>query len=178
LQLFREDPKTYHALAEKLAAAITAYLQMQIATGVDAVQIFDSHGGHLAATEFQEASGRWMQEIITRIGGKIPIIQFSLGTHGNWPDLIASGANVLGIDWKTPLSEARQLIPAHIALQGNLSPTLIAEATPEVVAKETKSILEAMRGRPGHIFNLGHGLTPAAKLENIAALVETVKGFR
>jgi uroporphyrinogen decarboxylase len=178
LQLFREDPKTYHALAEKLTAAVTAYLQMQIATGVDAVQIFDSHGGHLAPTEFQEASGRWMKEIIAQLGGKVPVIQFSLGTHGNWPDLIASGADVLGIDWQTPLAEARKIIPANIALQGNLSPVLIAEATPPVVAVETRNVLEAMRGRPGHIFNLGHGLTPAAKLENIAALVDTVKGFK
>ena len=177
-QLFREDPKTYFALAEKLTAAITAYLKMQIATGVDAVQIFDSHGGHLAATEFQEASGRWTNQIIANLGGKVPVINFSLGTHGNWNDLISSGANVLGIDWQTSIAEARKLIPSHIAMQGNLSPASIAESTPEVVATETKNILEAMRGRPGHIFNLGHGLTPAAKLENIAALVETVKGFK
>jgi len=175
LQLFREDKKTYFALAEKLA---TAYLQMQIATGIDALQIFDSHGGHLAATEFQEASGRWTNEIIANLGGKVPVINFSLGTHCNWPDLIASGANVLGIDWQTDLAEARKIIPSHLAMQGNLSPVHIAESTPEVVAAETKKILEAMRGRPGHIFNLGHGLTPAAKLENIAALVETVKGFK
>jgi len=178
LQLFREDPKTYYALAEKLTAAVTAYLQMQIATGVDALQIFDSHGGHLAPTEFQEASGRWTNEIIANLGGKVPVINFSLGTHGNWPDLIASDANVLGIDWQTSMTEARKIIPAHIAMQGNLSPVHIAESTPEVVAAETKNILEAMRGRPGHIFNLGHGLTPGAKLENIAALVETVKHFK
>jgi uroporphyrinogen decarboxylase len=178
LQLFREDPKTYFALAEKLTAAVTAYLQMQIAAGVDAVQIFDSHGGHLVPAEFQEASGRWMKQIISNLCGKIPIIAFSLGTHGNWPDLIASGADVLGIDWQTSIAEVRKIIPAHIALQGNLSPALLAEATPEIVAAETKKILEAMRGRAGHIFNLGHGLTPGAKLENIAALVETVKKFK
>jgi uroporphyrinogen decarboxylase len=178
LQLFREDRKTYFALAEKLTAAVTAYLQMQIATGIDALQIFDSHGGHLAPTEFPEASGRWMKEIIANLGGQVPAIVFSLGTHGNWNDLISSGANVIGIDWQTSLAEAGKLIPAEIGLQGNLSPALISDATPEAVATETKKILEAMRGRPGHIFNLGHGLTPAAKLENIAALVETVKGFK
>ena len=178
LALFREDPKTYYALAEKLTAAVTAYLQMQIATGVDAVQIFDSHGGHLASSEFQDGSGRWMKDIISNLGGKVPVIQFSLGTHGNWPDLIASGANVLGIDWQTSLTEARRLIPAHIGMQGNLSPTLIVEGTPESVASETTKILETMRGRPGHIFNLGHGLTPGAKLENIQALVDTVKNYR
>ena len=178
LQLFREAPKTYFLLAEKLTAAITAYLQMQIAAGVDAVQIFDSHGGHLLPTEFQEASGCWMKEIIANLGGKTPVIAFSLGTHGNWNDLISSGANVLGIDWQTSLAEARKIIPAQIALQGNLPPTLLVEATPEIVAVETQKTLETMRGRPGHIFNLGHGLTPGAKLENIAALVATVKNFK
>ena len=178
LQLFREEPKTYCALAEKLTAAVTAYLQMQIAAGIDALQIFDSHGGHLAPVEFQEASGRWTDAIIAHLGGSIPVINFSLGTHGNWPDLIASGANILGIDWQTSLAEARKIIPAHIALQGNLSPNLIAESTPDVVAAETLKVLEAMRNRPGHIFNLGHGLTPGAKLENIAALVETVNNFK
>ncbi len=198
LQLFREDPKTYYALAEKLTEAVTLYLKMQIATGIDALQIFDSHGGHLAPAEFQEASGRWIKEIVTAIGapstvpasfnqathragtvpGAPPVIVFSLGTHGNWNDLIATGANVIGIDWQTSLAEARKIIPAHIAMQGNLSPALINDATPDVVAAETKKVLETLRGRPGHIFNLGHGLTPAAKLENIAALVETVKNHR
>jgi uroporphyrinogen decarboxylase len=198
LQLFREDKKTFYALLEKLTAAVTAYLQMQIATGVDTLQIFDSHGGHLLPSEFQEASGRWMRDIISQLGapgtapasfkspdhqagtvpGAPPVIVFSLGTHGNWNDLIGTRANVIGIDWQTSLAEARQVIPEGIAMQGNLSPTLIAEATPDVVAAETRNILEAMRGRAGHIFNLGHGLTPAAKLENIAALVETVKNFK
>jgi uroporphyrinogen decarboxylase len=178
LALFREDRKTYFALAEKLTAAVTAYLKMQTAAGVDAVQIFDSHGGHLPADEFQEASGRWMRDIIANLGGKVPVIAFSLGTHGNWSDLISTGANVIGIDWQTSMAEARKLVPETIGLQGNLSPALLAESTPKIVAAETGKILEAMRGRPGHIFNLGHGLTPAAKLENIAALVETVKGFK
>jgi uroporphyrinogen decarboxylase len=125
---------------------------------VDAVQIFDSHGGHLASSEFQEASGRWMKEIISSLterrlqaaatsdsqssklppSGGVPVIVFSLGTHGNWPDLIASGANVLGVDWQTSLADARQIIPAHTGMQGNLAPTLIVEATPEVVAAETQ----------------------------------------
>jgi uroporphyrinogen decarboxylase len=178
LALFREDPKTYFALAEKLTEAVAAYLKMQIAAGVDALQIFDSHGGHLAPTEFQEASGRWMRDIISQLGGKVPVIAFSLGTHGNWSDLIATGANVIGIDWQTSLAEARKLIPENFALQGNLPPALLSDATPEIVAGETKTVLDTMRGRAGHIFNLGHGLTPAAKLENIAALVETVKNYR
>jgi uroporphyrinogen decarboxylase len=179
--LFREDPKTYCALAEKLTAAITAYLQMQIAAGVDAVQIFDSHGGHLAATEFQEASGRWISEINSALRtshSAPPLIVFSLGTHGNWSDLVATGANVLGIDWQTSLAEARKVIPETVGMQGNLAPTMLSDVTPEVAAHETRLVLEAMRGRAGHIFNLGHGVTPAAKLENISAVVDTVRSFK
>jgi len=175
LALFREDPKTYFALAEKLTEAVTVYLKMQIATGIDALQIFDSHGGHLAASEFQEASGRWMREVVSNLEGACPKIVFSLGTHGNWSDLINTGANVLGIDWQTSLADARNIIPETIGLQGNLAPALLSDATPEVVAAESWKILETMRNRLGHIFNLGHGLTPAAKLENIQALVDAVK---
>jgi uroporphyrinogen decarboxylase len=181
LALLREDPKTYFVLAEKLTAAITVYLRMQAAAGVDALQIFDSHGGHLEPKEFQEASGRWMREIISALRtsySDLPVIAFSLGTHGNWPELVATGANVLGIDWQTSLAEARQLVPEGIGLQGNLAPALLSDATPDVVARETRVVLEAMRGRAGHIFNLGHGLTPGAKLENIQSVVDTVRSFR
>jgi uroporphyrinogen decarboxylase len=177
LTLFRKDRKNFNALVEKLTAAITAYLQVQIDAGVDALQIFDSHGGLLAPTDFQEASGRWMKEIIARLGGRVPVIVFSLGTHGNWDDLINTGASVLGIDWQFPLADARRLLPSTVGLQGNLAPALLSDATPDAVAAETRRLLEGMRGRRGHIFNLGHGVPPAAKLENIAKLVETVRGF-
>jgi uroporphyrinogen decarboxylase len=176
--LFGSDKKTFCALMEKLTAAVTAYLQMQIAAGADALQIFDSHGGHLPATDFQEASGSWMRNIIANLRAKIPVTVFSLGTHGNWNNLAATGANVLGIDWQFSLVEARRILPNNIGIQGNLNPTLLAEATPQKVVAETNRLLAEMRGRNGYIFNLGHGVPPAAKLENIAALVETVKNFR
>jgi uroporphyrinogen decarboxylase len=211
LTLFREDRKTYYALAEKLTAAVTTYLQMQIVAGVDVLQIFDSHGGQLAPTEFQEASGRWMKEIITALGapstasareagvqasacsedtlkrelqransevGVPPVIVFSPGTHDNWDDLLATGANVLGIGWQFPLAQVRRLLPGNIGLQGNLAPSLLSDSTPEVVAAETSRLLEDMRGRKGYIFSLGHGVPPGAKLENIAALVGTVRNFK
>jgi uroporphyrinogen decarboxylase len=192
LTLFRKDRKAFNTLAEKLTTAITTYLKMQVAAGVDALQIFDSHGGQLPASEFQEASGRWMRDIVAalcerrneptavtdRRYNKVPVIVFSLGTHGNWSDLVATGASVIGIDWQTSLADVRKQIPDGIGLQGNLAPALLSEATPEVVVRETRAVLEAMHGRAGHIFNLGHGLTPGAKLENIATLVETVMNFR
>ena len=177
LALFREDPKTFRALAKKLTEAITVYLKMQIAAGVDAVQIFDSHGGHLSETEFQAASGKWIKEIVSGLGGKVPVIAFSLGTHRNWTDLVATGANVLGIDWQFPLREAQKLVPSNVALQGNLAPAILVDSIPETVAKETTRVMVEMLGRPGHIFNLGHGLPPGAKLENIEALVNTVRKF-
>jgi uroporphyrinogen decarboxylase len=195
--LFDSDKKTFCTLMEKLSVAITAYLQMQIAAGADALQIFDSHGGHLPVADFQEASGRWMKEIITATGTPnsrsartetlpeladreigVPIIAFSLGTHRNWNDLAATGANVIGINWQFPLAEARKILPNNIGIQGNLNPALLAEATLEKVAAETNRSLEEMRGRDGYIFNLGHGVPPTAKLENIAALVETVRSFK
>jgi uroporphyrinogen decarboxylase len=178
LALFREDPRTFRALAKKLTQAVTEYLKMQIAAGVDAVQIFDSHGGHLSTEEFQAASGQWMKEIISGLGGRMPVIVFSLGTHQNWNDLVATGANVLGIDWQFPLREAQKMVPPNVALQGNLPPSLLSDGTPEEVARATSSVMAEMLGRPGHIFNLGHGLPPTAKLENIQALVKTVQRFK
>jgi uroporphyrinogen decarboxylase len=186
LELFRTDPQTFYALMEKLTAAVTAYLRMQTRCGVDALQIFDSHGGILPAADFNEASGRWMKDVISEVQrpeseveavGAVPVIVFSLGTHGSWPDLIGTGAEVLGVDWQSSLKAVRQVVPEGIGLQGNLPPALLSDATPEEIAGETSRVLEEMRGRPGHIFNLGHGTPPTTKLENIAALVETVQGF-
>jgi uroporphyrinogen decarboxylase len=106
------------------------------------------------------------------------IIVFSLGTHQNWNDLVATGADVIGIDWQFPLAEARKILPAKIGLQGNLSPALLAESTPRVVRAQADRVLAEMQGRPGHIFNLGHGLTPGARLENITALMNAVKAAK
>ena len=183
---FREDRESFNALLDKLTAAVVAYLRMQIAAGVDALQIFDSHGGLLPPGEFAEASGRWMKQIISSLppatpdtaAARTPVVVFSLGTHGNWDDLLATGADVLGIDWQFSLARARRLLPAKVALQGNLDPALLREGNPEEVVRETGRLLMEMRGRPGYIFNLGHGLPPTAKLENITALVETVKRGR
>jgi uroporphyrinogen decarboxylase len=164
-------------LLDKIARAVAGYLQMQIDAGVDAVQIFDSLGGLLPPSAFAAASGRWMNQIISSLKRKAPVIVFSKGTHGNWQELADSGANVLGVDWGVRLADVRSQVPAQIGLQGNLDPFLLT-TTPQAVALETKRILEEMRGRPGHIFNLGHGVPPNAKLENIRALVETIRGWK
>src|SRR5262249_45633408 len=138
--------------------------------------IFDSLGGELGDSNFAAASGSWMKQIINSVQGGVPVIVFSRGVHGNWNDLAASGAQVLGVDWNANLSEVAKRLPRNVGVQGNLDPFLLT-TTPDIVAAETRRILTAMRGRPGHIFNLGHGVPPKAKLENIESLVNTVRGF-
>ena len=175
--LFYTDPRLFHCLLEKLTQAVTDLLQLQIDAGADAVQVFDSLGGLLSDGNFAASSARWMKQIISSMRGKVPVIVFSKGTHGNWADLVESGAAVIGADWNVRLSDLSRQIPSNVGLQGNLDPFLLS-TTPEAVAAETKRILVEMRGRPGHIFNLGHGVPPNAKLENIERLVGTVQSFK
>ena len=175
--LFYSDPKLFGALMEKLTDAVAGFLELQIAAGAEAVQIFDSLGGCLAEGSFGPASGRWIQEIVSRLQGRVPVIVFAKGVHGNWQELMATGAQVLGVDWNVRLAEVRAKLPLTVGLQGNLDPFLLT-TTPETVAAETGRILREMGGARGHIFNLGHGVPPNAKLENISALVETVRNFR
>ena len=175
-QLLHQDPKMFEALMDKLTQAVTVFLQHQIDSGADAVQIFDSLGGLLAGENYRSGSMQWMRRIIDALRGQVPIIVFSKGVHGNWTDLSQCGANVVGIDWNTDLQLAASQLPADVAVQGNLDPFWLT-TTPELVARETRTILETMRERPGHIFNLGHGVPPTASLANIEALVGTVRDF-
>ncbi len=175
--LFYSNRKMFELLMEKLAMAVTRLLQMQIAAGVDAVQIFDSLGGLLSEGAFAEASGRWIGQIIAELNGAVPVIVFAKDVHGNWDTLVNTGANVLGLDCNVRLADLRARLPENVGVQGNLDPFLLL-TEPEVVAGETKRILAEMRGKNGHIFNLGHGVPPEARLESIAALVETVQNFK
>jgi uroporphyrinogen decarboxylase len=176
-KLFSTQPEVFAQLMEKLTAAVTKLLEMQIAAGVDAVQIFDSLGGVLPEDHFEAASARWMKQIISTLRSAVPVIVFAKDVRNNWDTLVKTGANVLGIDSGIKLADVRKLLPASVGVQGNLEPSLLT-ATPPEVAAETKRILEEMRGARGHIFNLGHGVPPDAKSENIAALLETIKNFK
>ena len=169
--IFYSDPPLFAQLLEKLTQAVTNFLQLQIDAGADAVQIFDSLGGVLSNGDFVRASGRWIKQIIDGLKGQVPVIVFSKGTHGNWDDLVDTGAQVLGVDWNVRLAEVRARLPDRVGVQGNLDPFLLS-TTPEAVVAETGRILREMRGRPGHIFNLGHGVPPNAKLETIESLVK------
>lgn len=176
-ELFHAQPKTFSLLMETLTVAVTKLLKMQIAAGADAVQIFDSLGGLLLQNDFAEGSARWMKQIISELDGAAPVIVFSKDVHDNWNTLVETDADVFGIGPGIRLGQVRKVVPANVGLQGNLDPALLT-AAPGEVAAETARILEEMRDARGHIFNLGHGVPPDAKLENISALVETVKNFK
>jgi len=177
LQLFRNDRALYDALAEELTLAVIEFLQLQITAGVDAIQIFDSLGGLLPVEDFDAASGQWMRTIISALNGQVPVIVYSKGAR-NWESLLLTRANGIGIDHGMDLAEANRQLPAHAALQGNLTPDLLDGAEPQLVASETTRLLEVMRGRDGYIFNLGHGVPPNARMENLQALVRTVQNFK
>ena len=114
-------------------------------------------------------------EIIKALGGRVPVILFAKGTHGRWKSLVETGANILSIDWTLPLAKVRSQLPKYVGVQGNLDPALL-DTTPEVVSMETRRLLRSLKGKAGHIFNLGHGVGPNAKLECIEALVTTARG--
>jgi len=176
-RLSRTEPQLFEQLMEKLTRSITDYLKMQADAGVDAVQIFDSLGGVLSSDEYEEVSGRWIRRIIESLKGVVPVILFSRGTAGSLQELVQTNAQVLGLDWSISLAEARSQMPPTMGVQGNLDPAILT-TTPQIAARETTRILEEMRGQNGFIFNLGHGVTPDAKIENIESVVATVKGFQ
>jgi uroporphyrinogen decarboxylase len=172
--LFYSDRPLFQRLMEKLTRAVSDYLNLQIDAGAEAVQVFDSLGGVLSEGDFGAASAQWLKQIVASLKGRVPVIVFAKGVHGNWNDLADTGAQVLGVDWNVRLADVAARLPASIGVQGNLDPFLLS-TNPEAVAAETWRILNEMRGRNGHVFNLGHGVPPNAKLENIESLVRTIR---
>lgn len=172
-RLFYAEPRLFEELLQKLTDAVTEFLQLQIDSGVDAIQIFDSNGGALADSAFEAASGKWIRQITSRLAGQVPVILFSKRTNHAGD---AFGANVLSVDWTHSLSKVRVGLPENVGVQGNLDPALLT-TTPEIVAAETTRILQEMKPFTGHVFNLGHGVPPAAKLECIQAVVDTIHQF-
>jgi len=175
--LFYTDRGLFDALLERLTRALIAYFKAQIEAGADAIQIFDSWGGIVAGADYAEASLRWIREIIAALPADFPVILYAKGTGTHLIDQSFTGARVLSVDWTVDLRTARAQLPKTIALQGNLDP-LLMQTTPEIVRTQTQSLLEAMRDQPGHIFNLGHGITPQAKIECMQSLVDTVTQWK
>lgn len=176
-QLFHRDRRAFEALMVKISDAVRAYLEMQAQCGVDALQIFDSWGGNLAGQDYEHGSLKWIRRSIESVADRVPVILFakSCGQHLN--QLAESGARTLSLDWTLNIGESARTIPPHLSVQGNLDP-LILNLTPEITKRETERILTAMKDRPGHIFNLGHGLDKHSKLENIEMMLHTIRHFR
>ncbi|MSU73312.1 MAG: uroporphyrinogen decarboxylase [Opitutus sp.] len=171
--LFYTDRAAFDALLEKLTAALIVYFKMQIAAGADAIQIFDSWGGIIAGPDYEAASLRWIRQIVSALPRDFPVILYAKGTAPHLTAQTFTGIRVLSVDWTNDLAIVRRTLPANVAVQGNLDPVLL-NTTPEIVTRETTRLLTAMRGANGHIFNLGHGIMPTAKIECLQALVDTV----
>ena len=172
--MFRNNRADFELLMEKVTEALIAYFKMQIAAGVDAVQFFDSWGGILKGKDYEEGSLKWMSKIIHAIRDDIPVILFAKGCTDEMPALCETGAQIIGLDWTVDIGTMAEAIPPHIAIQGNLDPMILNDS-PETTRIETQKVLDAMKDRPGHIFNLGHGIDKGAKLDCVQALLDTIR---
>jgi uroporphyrinogen decarboxylase len=171
--LYRE-PGTLEHLLETLAALTADYLRMQILAGAQAVQIFDSWAGLLGAVEFEPFALRWVRAIVDDIRGLgVPIIYFVNDGPHLVEAAVSSGADVLGLCWRTPLDVAAARVGPRVALQGNLDPHALF-APPDDVVRLAGDVLARMAGRPGHIMNLGHGILPDTPIAGVEALVRAV----
>ncbi len=157
---------------QRITEASIEYLQMQVDAGVDAIQIFDSWAGLLPPEEFKEFSLRYLEPIIRSIS--IPVILFCRGSARYIPELISLNPAAISFDWEKSMSELRDIVPSHIAIQGNLNPDILRGPL-VLLEKEVASLLASMKGKTGYIFNLGHGVLPDTPVENGKRLVELVK---
>lgn len=172
--LLRQNPRQLHQLLQKLTDSVLHHLRQQAAAGADALQLFDTHGGLLQTPDdYETASLRYIRQIAAALEKeKIPLILYSKNTHAYHARQAAANIRALSIDHTENLKTLRDKLPPHIALQGNLAPELLT-TTPRQVAAAATQLLTDMRGTRGHILNLGHGITPDAKLECVETLVQT-----
>ncbi len=175
------EPDAWHTLCGRLADMAGRYLQAQIAAGVDAVQVFDSWVGQLGPSDYREFALPHTRRVFEAIAPlDVPSIHFGVGTGMLLEDMATAGSTVVGADWRTPLDRAWQLIGPERAIQGNLDPTLLLGPWPRVRAA-VEDIVTRAAGRPGHVFNLGHGVLPMTSPEvvaRVARLVHTLTASR
>jgi len=180
-RMMYESPRDLHRLLEVLAQATVLYLNAQIAAGAQAVMLFDTWGGVLTPAQYEEFSLRYMAAVVDALtrkaeGRRVPNIVFTKG-GGAWVKKIAAiGCDAVGVDWTIDLATARQAVDDRVALQGNLDPAALF-AAPDVLRSETLRVLGSFGPGPGHVFNLGHGITPDVDPERVAVLVDTVRGY-
>ena len=176
--LMYEQPETWRRLMEKMSTAVGDYLQAQAAAGAQALQLFDSWAGALSPADYAEYvlphTRRAIQMVVDTCDA--PVIHFGTGTSGMLPLLKRAGGDVIGVDWRIELDEAWDRLGGGVAVQGNLDPTVLFAPAP-VIERRAARILDSVRGRPGHIFNLGHGILQHTPVEHVAALVDFVHAY-
>ena len=175
------QPELLHQLLEKLALSVIDYLNAQILAGAQVVQIFDTWGGALSYSAYLEFSLSYMAKIVDGLikqadGRDVPVILFTKG-GGLWLEAMAdTGCDCLGLDWSVDLGAAHQRVGDKVALQGNMDPAIL-RAKPEVIRGEVKRILESFGQNDGHVFNLGHGITPDINPDNAKIFIDAVHEF-
>jgi uroporphyrinogen decarboxylase len=180
-RMMYESPEVLHRLLDVLARSTILYLNAQIAAGAQAVMLFDTWGGVLTPAQYEEFSLRYMAQVIGELtrecgGRRVPNIVFTKG-GGAWLGKIAAiGCDAVGVDWTTDLATARRAVDGRVALQGNLDPSALF-APPDALRAETRRVLDSYGAGPGHVFNLGHGITPDVDPERVAVLVDTVRNY-
>jgi uroporphyrinogen decarboxylase len=170
------DAGAWHALMDRLARAVAAYLNGQISAGVQLVQLFDSWAGCLGPDDYRRYVLPYTRSAIEALRPGVPVIHFATGNPALLPLLREAGGQVIGVDWRIGLDDAWRAVGYDRAVQGNLDPAVLL-ATPAEIRRRAKEILDRAAGRPGHIFNLGHGVLPQTPVENVIALVEAVHEF-
>jgi uroporphyrinogen decarboxylase len=170
------DPEYWHKLMGKITEVLSVYLKAQIEAGAEAVQVFDSWVGCLGPEDYRGFVLPYTKRLIDSVKGTVPVINFSTNT-GTYLDLIKeAGGDVMGVDWKVRLDEAWEAIGPGFAIQGNLDPVTLFGPV-DYLRQRAKEVLERAAGRPGHIFNLGHGIILGTPVDNVKALVDCVHEF-
>jgi uroporphyrinogen decarboxylase len=172
-RLYYSEPAAWKNLMERLARAVAEYLNGQIAAGAQAVQLFDSWAGCLSPTDYENFVLPYTRAAIQAITPGVPVINFSTGTSGALKQIRAAGGDVIGLDWRVNLDEGWAAVGHDVAVQGNLDPVALF-ASPKEITKRVADILRRAANRPGHIFNLGHGILPETPVPHVIAMVEAV----
>ncbi len=172
-RFMRAEREAWHAMLGRLAAITADYLNGQIAAGVQAVQLFDSWVGTLSPADYREFVLPHSRSVIQRLTPSIPVIHFGVGTATLLPSMKEAGGDVIGLDWRVELGPTWERLGYDVAVQGNLDPAVLLSSTDEI-RRAARAILDGAARRPGHIFNLGHGVHQDTPVENVKALVDIV----
>jgi uroporphyrinogen decarboxylase len=171
-----QDRSTWNALMEKLSEVLIRYLNAQIRSGVQAVQIFDSWVGCLTPGDYEEYVLPYSKKVAEGVDKSVPLIHFATSNATLLELMKRAGGNVIGVDWRVNIGEAWARLGYDVAIQGNLDPVILYGPV-ELIEKNVKKILESVGDRPGHIFNLGHGILPTTPPDHVAALIDAVHQY-